>query len=74
VAQPSSLSPYSNCPQPVFDSFERHEATLRIWDRPHRVVAKVEWHKGELFPRVVFIITNMSARPEGVVEFYSDMA
>ena len=28
------------------------------WDREHRVVAKVEWHQGELFPRVGFIVTN----------------
>ena len=41
------------------------------WDRPRRVVAKVEWHQGELFPRVGFIVTNMSARPEGVVHFYN---
>jgi len=41
------------------------------WDRPRRVVAKVEWHRGELFPRVGFIVTNMSARPEGVVDFYN---
>ena len=40
------------------------------WDRPRRVVAKVEWHQGELFPRVGFIVTNMSAKPEGVVHFY----
>lgn len=41
------------------------------WDRPRRVVAKVEWHRGELFPRVGFIVTTMSARPEGVVHFYN---
>ena len=34
-------------------------------------VAKVEWHQGELFPRVGFIVTNMSAGPEGVVHFYN---
>ena len=32
------------------------------WDRPRRVMAKVEWHGGELFPRVGFIVTNRSAR------------
>ena len=32
------------------------------WDRPRRVIAKVEWHRGELFPRVGFIVTNMSAQ------------
>ena len=26
------------------------------WDRPRRVIAKVEWHRGELFPRVGFIV------------------
>ena len=36
-----------------------------------RVVAKVEWHRGELFPRVGFIVTNMTAGPEGVVRFYN---
>ena len=39
------------------------------WDRARRVVAKVEWHRGELFPRVGFIVTNMTAVPEGVVRF-----
>ena len=41
------------------------------WDRPRRVVAKVEWHQGELFPRVGFIVTNLSAKPQGVVHFYN---
>ena len=31
------------------------------WDRPRRVIAKVEWHRGELFPRVGFIV-NPSER------------
>lgn len=41
------------------------------WDKSRRVVAKIEWHQGELFPRVGFIVTNMSATPEGVVHFYN---
>ena len=41
------------------------------WGRARRVVAKVEWHRGELFPRVGFIVTNMTAGPEGVVRFYN---
>ena len=41
------------------------------WDRARRVVAKVEWHRGELFPRVGFIVTNMTAGTEGVVRFYN---
>jgi hypothetical protein len=43
----------------------------KSWDRPRRVVAKMEWHRGELFPRVGFIVTNLSAKPEGVVHFYN---
>ena len=31
----------------------------------------MEWRQGELFPRVGFIVTNMSAGPEGVVHFYN---
>ena len=36
-----------------------------------RVVAKVEWHPGELYPRVDFIVTNMARRAESVVGFYN---
>ena len=30
------------------------------WNKKRRVVAKVEWHPGELYPRVGFIVTNLS--------------
>ena len=40
------------------------------WTKPRRVVAKVEWHPGELYPRVGFIVTNMSRPTERVVAFY----
>jgi Transposase DDE domain group 1 len=33
--------------------------------------AKVEWHPGELYPRVGFIVTNMSRPAENVVAFYN---
>ncbi len=32
------------------------------WHQPRRVVGKVEWHQGELFPCVGFIATNFSKR------------
>ena len=41
------------------------------WDRKRRVVAKVEWHRGELLPRVGFIVTNLSRPAERVVAFYN---
>ena len=31
----------------------------------------MERHQGELFPRVGFIVTNLSAKLEGVVDFYN---
>ena len=41
------------------------------WHLPRRVVAKVEWHQGELFPRVGFIVTNLSYPHKGIVRFYN---
>ncbi len=34
------------------------------------MVAKVEWHPGELVPRVGFIVTNLSRPAERVTRFY----
>ena len=41
------------------------------WNVSRSVVAKVEWHQGELFPRVGFIVTNLSYPPKGIVRFYN---
>ena len=41
------------------------------WSKPRRVVAKVEWHPGELYPRVGFIIANLARPAERVVAFYN---
>ncbi len=41
------------------------------WDKSRRVVAKVEWHQGELFPRVGFIATNLGGGAASVVWFYN---
>jgi hypothetical protein len=35
------------------------------------VVAKVEHHPGELFPRVGFIVTNLTLPSRAVVRFYN---
>ena len=35
------------------------------------MIAKVEWHPGELVPHVGFIVTNMSRPTERVVAFYN---
>ncbi|MBY0586827.1 IS1380 family transposase [bacterium] len=41
------------------------------WNKWRRVVAKVEWHEGELFPRVGFIVTSLWIAEERVVRFYN---
>nr|MBP8304150.1 IS1380 family transposase [Phycisphaerae bacterium] len=48
-----------------------HSSVYRAesWDRARRVVAKIEWHPGELFPQVGFIVTNLTGSPKSVVRF-----
>ena len=41
------------------------------WKTARRVVAKVEFHFGELFPRVGFIVTNLEVPSRAVVRFYN---
>jgi hypothetical protein len=41
------------------------------WKTARRVVAKVEFHAGELFPRVGFIVTNTQLKNRKVVRFYN---
>ena len=41
------------------------------WKTARRVVAKVEFHFGELFPRVGFIVTNLETESRAVVRFYN---
>jgi hypothetical protein len=57
------------------NKIERHYASFtyqaRSWSKPRRVVAKVEWHPGELFPRVGFVITTLTVPDERVYEFYN---
>jgi hypothetical protein len=41
------------------------------WKMARRVVANVEFHFGELFPRVGFIVTNLETDSRAVVRFYN---
>ena len=41
------------------------------WKKSRRVAAKVEWHPGELYSRVGFIVTNLARPAERVVAFYN---
>ena len=44
------------------------------WTKARRVVAKVEFHFGELFPRVGFIVTNFQTSNWAGVRFYNQRA
>jgi hypothetical protein len=52
----------------LYHSFRYQAAS---WKIARRVVAKIEWHAGELFPRVNFIVTNLRWKSSNVVRFYN---
>jgi hypothetical protein len=56
-----------NKPQVFFAGFTYQ---AQSWTKPRRVVAKVEWHQGELYPRVGFIVTNLKRPAERISKFY----
>ena len=58
----------SNTPVVWYADFQYQ---AKSWDRARRVIAKVEWHRGELFPRIGFIVTNLSRQAKAVVRFYN---
>jgi len=43
----------------------------KSWDKPRRVIAKIEWHMGELFPSCYFIVTNSRLPAFSVVQVYN---
>lgn len=58
----------SHKPKVFYHSFQYQ---AKSWQRARRVVAKIEWHAGELFPRVGFIVTNLKKQSKNVVKFYN---
>ncbi|MGA7579054.1 MAG: transposase [Desulfobaccales bacterium] len=42
----------------------------KSWARPRRVVAKIEWHRGELFSRIGFVVTNSRLPAAKVTRVY----
>ena len=57
----------------VSAAFRRHSFRYQAasWQITRRVVAKIEWHAGELFPRIGFIVTNLRWKHSNVVKFYN---
>ncbi len=58
-------------PHHVVREYTSFHYRAKSWSKPRRVVAKVEFHPGELFPRVGFIVTNRSLPNERVLAFYN---
>ena len=63
--------PVGRPPHEVRRSYANFGYQAQSWNKPRRVVAKVEWHPGELYPRVGFIVTNLARPAERVVAFYN---
>ena len=55
-------------PQVLFASFCYQAES---WSKPRRVVARVEWHQGELYLRVDFIVTNLTRPARRIANFYN---
>jgi hypothetical protein len=63
--------PLGRPPQEVRRYYASFSYQAQSWNKPRRVVAKVEWHPGELYPRVGFIVTNLARPAERIVAFYN---
>jgi Transposase DDE domain group 1 len=63
--------PVGRPPHEVRRYFASFGYQAQSWNKPRRVVAKLEWHPGELYPRVGFIVTNLARSAERVVAFYN---
>ena len=63
--------PVGRPPQEMRRYYSSFSYQASSWNKPRRVVAKVEWHPGELYPRVGFIVTNLARPAERLVAFYN---
>ncbi len=51
--------------------YEDFEYQAASWDKSRRMIARIEWHPGELFPGVSFIVTNLPMEPDWVMRFHN---
>ena len=63
--------PVGRAPHEVRRYFASFGYQAQSWKKSRRVVAKVEWHPGELYPRVGFVVTNLIRPAERLVAFYN---
>ena len=58
-------------PAKVIVLYHRFEYQGATWNEQCAVVAKIQWHRDELFPRVGFVVTNMRGRAKAISDFYN---
>ena len=63
--------PVGRPPHEVRRYYASFSYQAQSWNKSRHVVAKVEWHPGELYPRVGFIVSNLPRSAEGIVAFYN---
>src|SRR5215204_1889491 len=55
--------PVGRPPHEVRRFYASFRYQAQTWSRLRRVVAKIEWHPGELYPHVGFLVTNLCRPP-----------
>jgi len=63
--------PVGRPPKKPVVRYHSFEYQAKSWDKPRRVIGKVEWHQTELWPRANFVVTNLTWSPKKVVSFYN---
>ena len=58
------MRPVGRPPNYVRRFYHDFEYRAALWDKARCVIAKVEWHPGDLFPRVGFVVTKLPMEPE----------
>ena len=71
MIEPLAVRPVGRPPEKPQVCYRDFAYQAKSWNCPRRVIAKVEWHRGELFPRIGFIVTNLSRSAKRVVRFYN---
>ena len=63
--------PVGRPPHEVRRYYASFSYQAQSWNKPRHVMAKVEWHPGQLCPTVGFIVSNLPRSAEGIVAFYN---
>jgi hypothetical protein len=70
LSRPVGRPPKSGIQVKIIDLYYQ----TKSWSRSRRVVAKIEWHRGELFPRIGFVVTNSRLPAGKVIKIYNGRA